>query len=101
AVVVGHRVGLPALFVALPSLDRGDKAAGEELVAAGDRLIDLAASVSAHVDDQLAIAALPDILERALELLCRPLLKIWDLDVVDAAEFLVAQRERMVVRLLD
>src|SRR6185436_2477438 len=59
------------------------------------------AAVSAEVDDQLAYAALADVVERRTELCFRSRLEIRDLDVRDGAVALRRNRNRMELRRLN
>ena len=101
AVVVGVVVGRPAARLDLAAFQRGDDAAGQQRVGRGDGLVDVAAGVAAHVDDQLARPALAHVLERGAELLRRPLLEERHLDVGDALVLLRRQRHRVERRRLD
>src|ERR1043166_1167279 len=75
--------------------------AGQQRGGRGARLVDAAAGVAAHVDDQLARPALAHVLERRAELLRRSLLEERHLDVGHAVELLRRQRHWVELRRLD
>src|SRR2546430_2257763 len=52
----------------MASLDRRDHAAREQLIGSRDRLVDIAARISSHVDDQFSAAVLARIFKRRLQL---------------------------------